>query len=172
MPTEQQCQEQQRRLKPLSNLKADAHGLHLDHRRNTLKDFRRSLLNPAQPVDEVPYPSARMSTHPDNLATAAILLTNPAPLTHCRVLELGWQAAANHPHGLEHAGSEFIASMPRPYRLPGQQPYFCGRVQRHARHLDVLNVTATWVGAITSSCTASFMITLPVRDKILDPARA
>ena len=47
--------------------------------------------------DETPYPSLSYSqTHPDRLATIATLLgLNPAPVTQCRVLELGSAAGGN-----------------------------------------------------------------------------
>jgi SAM-dependent methyltransferase len=47
--------------------------------------------------DQVRYPcSARSQTHPERLATAAVLLgMQPAPVTSCRVLELGCNDGAN-----------------------------------------------------------------------------
>lgn len=47
--------------------------------------------------DDVPYPELPYSqTHPDRLATLAIILgLQPAPVTNCRVLELGCARGAN-----------------------------------------------------------------------------
>jgi methyltransferase-like protein/2-polyprenyl-3-methyl-5-hydroxy-6-metoxy-1,4-benzoquinol methylase len=47
--------------------------------------------------DEVPYPSlAHAQCHPDSLATLGKLLgLNPAPVTHCRVLEIGCATGSN-----------------------------------------------------------------------------
>jgi SAM-dependent methyltransferase len=52
---------------------------------------------PATPYDEVLYPSGLFpQTHPDRLATAAYLRgMSPAPIEHCRVLELGCGSANN-----------------------------------------------------------------------------
>ena len=63
------------------------------------------------PYDEVPYPNfAYSATHPDSLATVATLLgVEPAPVDHCRVLELGCASGGNlipMAQGLPH--SEFI----------------------------------------------------------------
>ena len=61
--------------------------------------------------DEVPYPSLSFAqTHPDRLATIATLLgLQPAPLTHCRVLEVGCASGGNLlPMAQELPGSEFI----------------------------------------------------------------
>jgi methyltransferase-like protein/2-polyprenyl-3-methyl-5-hydroxy-6-metoxy-1,4-benzoquinol methylase len=58
-------------------------------------------LNEATPAptsyDEVPYPSlAHAQTHPDSLATLGRLVgLTPAPLEHCRVLEIGCATGAN-----------------------------------------------------------------------------
>lgn len=47
--------------------------------------------------DEVPYPSLSFNvTHPDRLATLAVLLgMRPPPVEHCRVLELGCASGGN-----------------------------------------------------------------------------
>lgn len=47
--------------------------------------------------DDVPYPYlSYLQTHPDRLATLATLLgMTPAPMTHCRVLELGCAGGGN-----------------------------------------------------------------------------
>jgi len=46
---------------------------------------------PSRPYDAVPYPTyPRIETHPDRLAAVATLRgLNPAPVTRCRVLEIG-----------------------------------------------------------------------------------
>ena len=49
------------------------------------------------PYDEVPYPSLSYNqSHPDRLATVATLLgMSPAPVTQCRVLEIGCASGGN-----------------------------------------------------------------------------
>ncbi len=54
--------------------------------------------NPAKTIyDEVPYPSVSHSlSHPDRLATLATMLgLEPAPVEHCRVLEVGCAGGGN-----------------------------------------------------------------------------
>jgi SAM-dependent methyltransferase len=61
--------------------------------------------------DEVPYPSLSYAqTHPDRLATIATLLgLQPAPVTHCRVLELGCAGGGNLlPMAQGLPGSQFV----------------------------------------------------------------
>ena len=61
--------------------------------------------------DQLPYPSyAYGATHPDTLATLATLLgISPAPVEHCRVLELGCASGGNLiPMALELPQSEFL----------------------------------------------------------------
>ena len=63
------------------------------------------------PYDEVPYPNYAYSyTHPDTLATLATLLSlSPAPVDHCRVLELGCASGGNLiPMALALPDSEFV----------------------------------------------------------------
>jgi methyltransferase-like protein/SAM-dependent methyltransferase len=60
--------------------------------------------------DKVPYPSHTfVQSHPDRLATLATLLgMHPAPVEHCRVLELGCASGGNIiPMAQELPGSEF-----------------------------------------------------------------
>ena len=67
--------------------------------------------NRTNSYDEVPYPSTAYAfTHPDNLATAAVLLgLTPTPVTHCRVLELGCAGGGNLiPLALELPDSTFV----------------------------------------------------------------
>ena len=54
-------------------------------------------MTPANPYDEVPYPTEpQRRTHPDRLATAAVLMgLEPPPLERCRVLDLGCGGGAN-----------------------------------------------------------------------------
>jgi hypothetical protein len=51
----------------------------------------------ATSYDDVPYPVlCFVQTHPDRLATCARLLgMDPAPVEHCRVLELGCASGGN-----------------------------------------------------------------------------
>jgi methyltransferase-like protein/cyclopropane fatty-acyl-phospholipid synthase-like methyltransferase len=72
-----------------------------------------SIVNPTgiNSYDEVPYPStSHVFTHPDNLATVATLLgLTPAPVTRCRVLELGCASGGNLiPMALELPDSTFV----------------------------------------------------------------
>ena len=63
------------------------------------------------PYDRVPYPGLPFAqTHPDRLATLAILFgLAPAPVTGCRVLELGCGDGGNLiPMAFEQPGSEFL----------------------------------------------------------------
>jgi len=63
------------------------------------------------PYDQVPYPGLSYTpTHPDRLATIAILMgMNPAPVEHCRVLELGCAVGGNLvPMAYGLPGSEFL----------------------------------------------------------------
>ena len=67
--------------------------------------------NSTNSYDEVPYPStSHVFTHPDNLATAAVLLgLTPTPVTRCRVLELGCAGGGNLiPLALELPDSTFV----------------------------------------------------------------
>jgi tRNA G46 methylase TrmB len=52
---------------------------------------------PVNAYDEVPYPSLSYpQTHPDRLATLATLHgLRPAPVDHCRVLEVGCAGGGN-----------------------------------------------------------------------------
>ncbi len=66
---------------------------------------------PATSYDDVPYPSlCYTQTHPDRLSTIATLLgMNPAPIDHCRVLELGCAVGGNLlPMALGLPGSTFV----------------------------------------------------------------
>ena len=65
----------------------------------------------ANDYDAVPYPNMTYAqTHPDVMATLATLLgMQPAPVTHCRVLEIGAAAGANLiPMADALPGSEFV----------------------------------------------------------------
>jgi methyltransferase-like protein/cyclopropane fatty-acyl-phospholipid synthase-like methyltransferase len=56
-----------------------------------------ALMSMTNPYDAVPYPSLSYSqSHPDRLATVARLVgMNPAPVTQCRVLEVGCASGGN-----------------------------------------------------------------------------
>jgi methyltransferase-like protein/cyclopropane fatty-acyl-phospholipid synthase-like methyltransferase len=61
--------------------------------------------------DEVPYPNlSHVQTHPDSLATLVRLLgLTPAPIEHCRVLEIGCASGGNLiPMGLSLPGSTMV----------------------------------------------------------------
>src|SRR5512136_715919 len=73
----------------------------------------------ANPYDQIAYPGhPYVQTHPDRLATLALLHgMTPAPIQHCRVLELGCGDGANLiPMALQLPESNFLgidlASLP------------------------------------------------------------
>jgi methyltransferase-like protein/SAM-dependent methyltransferase len=86
---------------------------------------------PANPYDEVPYPSfAYPQTHPDRLATLATWFgMQPAPVDHCRVLELGCGSGGN--------------LLPMAEALPGSM--FAG-IDLSARHIKAAEAAAAELG--------------------------
>ena len=123
--------------------------------------------------DEVPYPStSHIFTHPDNLATAAILLgLTPPPISHCRVLELGCASGGNLipialslPHstcvGLD-ASAVQIAEGQRAVAVVGLSNVTL-------KHMDLLEVTAE-LGQFDYIIAHGIFswVPEPVRDKIL-----
>lgn len=97
--------------------------------------------------DEVPYPSYAYSyTHPDTLATRAHLMgLDPAPVDHCRVLELGCAGGGNIlPMAVGLPGSEFVGL---DYALrqveEGQATLSAlGLTNTRIMHMDILDVDA------------------------------
>lgn len=97
--------------------------------------------------DEVPYPStSHLFTHPDTLATAAILLgLQPVPVEHCRVLELGCAGGGNLiPMALGLPHSEFVGVDASAVQIAEGQAAVAasGLTNVTLKQLDILNVTA------------------------------
>jgi methyltransferase-like protein/2-polyprenyl-3-methyl-5-hydroxy-6-metoxy-1,4-benzoquinol methylase len=123
--------------------------------------------------DEVPYPIAsHVFTHPDNLATAARLLgLTPAPVTHCRVLELGCAGGGNLiPLAVSLPHSTFVGIDASAVQIAEAQAALAalGLTNISFQHLDILDVTPDFgqfdyiiVHGIFS------WVPTPVRDKIL-----
>ena len=110
--------------------------------------------------DEIPYQgSAFPQTHPDRLATLGLLFgLSPAPVTQCRVLELGCASGGN--------------LIPMAYYLPGQRVRRVDLSTRQVEtacqgiedlglqnirvgHTSILDVDANGDSSTTSSATAS-----------------
>lgn len=124
--------------------------------------------------DEVPYPStSHIFTHPDNLATAAILLgLTPTPVTQCRVLELGCAGGGNLiPLAISLPHSEFVGIDASAVQITEAQAAqtALGLNNLTFQELDILKVTPAFgkfdyiiVHGIFS------WVPTPVRDKILE----
>ena len=96
--------------------------------------------------DEVPYPTAsHVFTHPDNLATAAILLgLTPVPVTHSRVLELGCAGGGNLiPLAVSLPHSEFVGLDASAVQIREAQAAQAalGLTNISFQQLDILDVT-------------------------------
>ena len=96
--------------------------------------------------DEVPYPStSHIFTHPDNLATVATLLgLKPAPVSHCRVLELGCAGGGNLiPIALSLPHSTCVGLDASAVQIDeGQRAIAAvGATNVTLKHLDLLDVT-------------------------------
>jgi methyltransferase-like protein/SAM-dependent methyltransferase len=97
------------------------------------------------PYDQVPYPSLSYApTHPDHLATMAILMGMPtAPAEHCRVLELGCAVGGNLlPMAYALPDSEFVGIDYSARQIAeGQAAVAALGLKNIAfRHLDILDV--------------------------------
>jgi methyltransferase-like protein/2-polyprenyl-3-methyl-5-hydroxy-6-metoxy-1,4-benzoquinol methylase len=100
-----------------------------------------------EPYDEIPYPSyVHNQTHPDRLAVIGTLLGMcPAPVDHCRVLELGCGDGSNLiPMAMSLGESEFIgidrAALPI---QKGMEAIAClGLKNVSLKHLDLLDMPA------------------------------
>ncbi len=95
--------------------------------------------------DEVPYPSYAYSyTHPDTLATRAHLMgLDPAPVDHCRVLELGCAGGGNIlPMADGLPGSEFVGLDYALRQVEEGQAALAALGLRNTRllHLDIMDV--------------------------------
>jgi methyltransferase-like protein/SAM-dependent methyltransferase len=134
-----------------------------------------SIVNPTSltSYDEVPYPStSHVFTHPDNLATAAILLgLNPAPVTHCRVLELGCAGGGNLiPMALELPDSTLVGIDASAVQISEGNAAIAAVGCRNItlKQLDILEVTPE-LGQFDYILVHGIFswVPVPVRDKIL-----
>ncbi|MBW2661649.1 MAG: class I SAM-dependent methyltransferase [Deltaproteobacteria bacterium] len=99
--------------------------------------------------DEVPYESQSFpQSHPDRLATLARLFgLSPAPVTQCRVLELGCAAGGNLiPMAFHLPDSEFVGiDLSRRQIESGHKSIQDLELQNISlRHASILNVESTW----------------------------
>jgi methyltransferase-like protein/2-polyprenyl-3-methyl-5-hydroxy-6-metoxy-1,4-benzoquinol methylase len=97
--------------------------------------------------DKVPYNSvAFCQTHPDRLATIATFLgMDPAPVEHCRVLELGAASGGNLiPMAVTLPESEFIGLDLSLHQINGGQAAIknLGLTNITLRHMNILDVTS------------------------------
>ena len=79
---------------------------------------------PANSYDEFPYPTRPYyACHPDCFAVMGVLLgMSPAPLTRCRVLEIGCSSAGNLiPMAMQFPGSQFVGIDLSPVQIAGGQ---------------------------------------------------
>ena len=100
------------------------------------------------PYDHILYPGCSYrQTHPDRLATLATLLgMQPAPVDHCRVLELGCSSGANLiPMAWGLPGSEFVGIdlAARPIAEGQAAVQDLGLVNIHLQQLDLLDFPDT-----------------------------
>ena len=137
------------------------------------------MINPSRSTsyDEVPYPtSSHLFTHPDGLATAALLLgLTPAPIPHCRVLELGCAGGGNLiPMALNLPQSEFIGIDASAVQVEEGQTAIAalGLQNITLKPLNILEVTAD-LGQFDYIIAHGIFSWVPpaVRDKILEICR-
>lgn len=101
------------------------------------------------PYDEIPYSSIpHPDSHPDHLATLGRLFgLSPAPVTRCRVLELGCAGGGNLiPMAFHLPGSEFLG-----VELSGRQVEIASKTIRdlhlpnvQVRQADILEIDRSW----------------------------
>jgi len=102
----------------------------------------------ATSYDQVPYPSTSYQfAHPDSMATAAVLLgLNPAPVEHCRVLELGVAGGGNIiPMALALPESEFVGIDASGVQIADGQAALAavGIKNVTLKHLNIMDVDAS-----------------------------
>lgn len=123
--------------------------------------------------DQLPYPSlAYAQTHPDRLATLATVLgMNPAPVDHCRVLELGCASGGNLvPMAYALPGSEFVGVDASQVQIAQGQRIVqaLGLDNIRLQHMDILEIDAS-LGEFDYIIVHGVYSWVPpaVRDKIL-----
>jgi methyltransferase-like protein/SAM-dependent methyltransferase len=99
--------------------------------------------------DEVPYPSLSYApTHPDRLATLAILLgMDPAPVEQCRVLELGCAGGGNIvPMAYVLPDAEFLGIDASGRQIEGGQAVVEALSLENIalEHVNILDITPEW----------------------------
>lgn len=138
-----------------------------------------SIANPSgvNSYDEVPYPTtSHVFTHPDNLATAAVLLgMTPTPATSCRVLELGCAGGGNLiPMALELPESTFVGIDASAVQISEGEAAVAaiGCQNITFKYLDILEVTPE-LGQFDYILVHGIFswVPAPVRDKILQICR-
>lgn len=124
--------------------------------------------------DEVPYPTtSHVFTHPDNLATAAVLLgLTPVPVTHCRVLELGCAGGGNLiPLAVSLPHSEFVGVDASAVQIQDAQAAQAALALKNItfQQLDILDITPAF-GKFDYIIVHGIFSWVPtaVRDKILE----
>lgn len=123
--------------------------------------------------DDVPYESSSFpQTHPDRLATLATLFgLRPAPVTACRVLELGCAMGANLiPMAFHLPGSEFVGvdSSGRQVAAARETIASLGLTNVRIEHASILNVDRDWGQFDYIICHGVYSWVSPtVQDKIL-----
>ncbi len=124
--------------------------------------------------DEVPYPStSHIFTHPDTMATAALLLgLTPVPVTQCRVLELGCAGGGNLiPLAVSLPHSEFVGIDASGVQIKEAQAAQAalGLNNITFQQLDILDVTPA-LGKFDYIIVHGIFSWVPttVRDKILE----
>ncbi len=133
---------------------------------------------PANSYDEFPYPTRPYyACHPDCFAVMGVLLgMSPAPLTRCRVLEIGCSSAGNLiPMAMQFPGSQFVGLDLSPVQIGfGQETVrdlSIGNLDLRAQSL--MDIDQSWGQFDYIICHGVFSwVPDFVRDKILDVCQA
>ena len=127
----------------------------------------------AFPYESNPFPQS----HPDRLATLGrIFGMHPAPVTHCRVLEMGCSSGGNLiPAACFLPESEFVGMdlSPRQVEMGRQTIHDLGLTNIRIEHADIRNIDASW-GTFDYIISHGVFSWVPaeVRDKMLAVAKA
>lgn len=104
---------------------------------------------PSTSYDDVPYESSSFpQTHPDRLATLATLFgLSPAPVEHCRVLELGCAMGTNLiPMAFHLPGSQFVGVdlSARQVTIARENAAEMGLSNVRIEHASILDIDSSW----------------------------